>query len=111
VIKILYIPPTGPVATREIQPTLESLQGLVGGDIEAIGGTDWTAYLNEEGKLAGLPANPRAGRLADALGWTFLPGDFLVGPVVFCGGVDSNGDETPVTERVLTLALEEIDPR
>jgi Domain of unknown function (DUF3846) len=107
VITILYVPMYDPAQTREIEPTLDILQGLVGGNIQVISGQDWSAYLNEEGKVDGLPVNPLATLLASGLGWTWLPGDILVGPVVFCGPVDDDGAVTSVTARVLELARKE----
>jgi hypothetical protein len=106
VITVLYVPVDGPAVTREVDPTLATFQELVGGNIEAISGQGWTAYLNEEGKLAELPGNPAATLLAARLGWIYLPGDFLVGPVVFLGPVDDEGDDTSVTQRTLEHALE-----
>jgi Domain of unknown function (DUF3846) len=105
-IKVLYVPAHGTPETRKVKPTLETFQQLVGGNIESIGGEDWYAYLNEEGKLLGLPFNPLADRLADMLGWRGLFGDLLVGPVVFLGPPDRDGNCTPVAQQVLDHAME-----
>lgn len=61
----------------------------------------WVAYLNEEGKLHGLPANERATLLARAAGW-YAPTDFLVGTVVFMGR--HGPAEADVPEPLLELA-------
>src|SRR5690242_734095 len=60
---------------------------LDGGYLEALSpSTDdfgnWHAYVDEEGRLKGLPVNVNATVIAKALGWT---GDFIVGPAVFLG--------------------------
>jgi hypothetical protein len=105
VITILYVPPDGPAEVRDIDPTLDTLQGLVGGNIQAISGPGWTAYLNEEGKLLGLPGNAVATALAARLGWIYLFGDLLVGPVIFCGPPDDDdGYDTSVVKQVLDEA-------
>lgn len=61
--------------------SLEFLQSAVGGYIEAI---DWpggvAAFCNEEGKLNGLPINPKANAL-----WN-NPHDVLVGDIVIVTG-------------------------
>ncbi len=45
--------------------TLEELQGFVGGYIEMIpAGRHHVMVVNEEGKLKGLPSNPRATAIA-----------------------------------------------
>lgn len=79
------IPTSGPV--REVAPaegptfTLQELQAIVGGYIEALRlGALWL-FLNEEGKLHSLPLNERAtalmrGRIADD--------DWIVGDVILC---------------------------
>jgi hypothetical protein len=64
---------------------LESIQRLVGGDIEAIpfdGEPGTTVYIDEEGKIKDCPRNPRAQRL---LGSGLFPGDYIVGNVVVAG--------------------------
>ena len=95
-ITVLIVWPNGTWEDRLILPSLTTFQGLVGGDIELIGGPGWSAFCNEEGKYQQLPVNPTATRLAMRLGWAPLTGDFLVGPVVFCGPPDGNGDATNV---------------
>jgi hypothetical protein len=72
------------------------LQNKVGGFIEELAHKDgykaeWTAYVNEEGLLKRLPANPVASRVLRALG--FIVRDTIVGPVVLLGK-----DEGPLTE-------------
>lgn len=70
---------------------LAQLQGAVGGWVEAIDLNDsLTMWVNEEGKLTGLPHNPGAQRYWDS---AFGPGtDFIVGNAVLTGGIDGEGD-------------------
>jgi hypothetical protein len=97
--KFLVMPVAGVPVVKEIE-TLEQLQAEVGGYIELIGGDGWSAYLNEEGKIHGLPPNQPADALARTLGFEFLPGDALVGTVLFCGPPDSDGHDTDVPDSV-----------
>lgn len=52
-----------PVRVEPIEPGLRTLQGLVGGDIEAVTRGDWHVYLNAEGVVACIPLNLRAAQL------------------------------------------------
>lgn len=68
-------------------PQLAALQELVGGYIEIVSGTGpnghaWAAFLNEEGRLHGLPPNEAATALLDALGRGV---GMVVGTVAFLG--------------------------
>jgi len=80
---------------------LGKLQGAVGGYVQAIDLSDTvTMWLNEEGKLTGLPHN-----LLGQMHWdkAFGPDtDTVMGDVVFTGGVDDEGDTVGLTERQLS---------
>jgi hypothetical protein len=69
---------------------LQVLQTAVGGWVQAIDLDDeLTMWLNEEGKLVGLPHNPYA-----QFAWDKRFGahtDYMVGDVVFTGGTDEDG--------------------
>lgn len=80
---------------------LDWLITQVGGFCDAIGGTDWSAYFHEDGKLIGLQLNREATKLALAAGWP--PGDYLAGAVVFLGQGPA-GEDTDVPARLLALA-------
>lgn len=88
------IPVEGPV--REVAPaegatfTLPELQGFVGGYIEALRlGARWV-FLNEEGKLHGLPTNVRATALMRG---RIAADDWIVGDVILCSPMEA-GEET-----------------
>lgn len=105
-LTVLVVPVEGPLRTETVsKKNLSAMQRLVGGYIEAISGSGWTAYCDEEGKLKGKEFNRRASALALALGWNFYPGDSLVGDVVFCGP-GQDGYDTDVPEFVTKLATE-----
>lgn len=101
-VKVLIIPPDGPGEVRELPQDIRTLQGVVGGYIEAVktmwdddGNAQAILWCNEEGKLQNLPVNRRATAL-----WYSLnrgpTGDTLCGTVIVSGPADANGDITPV---------------
>lgn len=77
-MKILIIEPNKPPYSKDICGTLEELQTIVGGYIQAIYPFDEPIALvcNEEGKLNGLPSNrllcDRSGRVYDMICGTFF---------------------------------------
>lgn len=99
IVQALVIKPGNRIGShiRTVTTDLATLQGLVGGYIQATYGyrnSDGhdddapriTFYLNEEGKIHHLPENG----LATALWWHYnrnaIGRDYLVGPVVIVGG-------------------------
>lgn len=86
---------------------LDSLQSLVGGLIEAlpIDPARATVYLNEEGKLLGLP--PTALWVSDD-GSTLL--DVLCGPLVVMGPVDGEGNTLGLTPEALAYVRAVVQP-
>jgi len=108
------IDPDGTLTIREGIPDYATISGLVGGYIEAVTGYAkyadsaartgrTTAYLNEEGKALGLPANWVAT-------WLILgsfPADIIVGTVVIVGGPSPDGEDTSLT----TLEVRDIEER
>uniref|UniRef100_UPI003F4977B4 DUF3846 domain-containing protein n=1 Tax=Paenarthrobacter ureafaciens TaxID=37931 RepID=UPI003F4977B4 len=99
----LIIPanPTEPARVETTDTGLETLQGLVGGNIEAVSFEDWHSYLNEEGKILGLAPNRRAGLLI--LAETGGLSDVYCGDVIVLGET-SDGGEGNVPESLLDLA-------
>lgn len=100
-MRALVIHPDTTFEVKQIDATLNGLQGLVGGWIEATNTyrTEATIFMNEEGKIHGLPYNELATDLWQALdsritGW-------IAGTAVVLGPVDAEGNETPVTDEVL----------
>lgn len=90
-----------PARVETIDTGLETLQTLVGGNIEAVSAEDWHFYLNEEGKILGLAPNRRAGQLVrDETGRL---SDIYCGDVVVVGET-VDGDEADVPERLIATA-------
>lgn len=105
-----------PIRFEEAEPTLETWQGVVGGYIESVtvhegGAKDFPIragvrlFINEEGKLNGLPFNRRATLLA-YVGKGISANDALVGDVAVYGGVDGNGDCTGLKQPQMDLLLQ-----
>jgi len=76
--------------------TLAQLQKGVGGYVQAIDlSADVSMWLNEEGKLIGLPHNTLGQKHWDK---AFGPGtDTVMGDIVLTGGVDGEGDTIGLT--------------
>lgn len=109
-LTVLLTSPNERAQVVTLEVTLKALQQAIGGGyLEAIGGPTWSAYLDEEGRLKGLPVNHDGTRLAQALGFSEGPpwDDIgLVGPVLFMGPADDEGDETSVTDEVIGTAIQ-----
>jgi|ERR1035437_10478237 hypothetical protein len=108
--KAMYIPVDAPPRVVEYNG-YDELKALVGGWIEGIGGDVggsgthvWSGYVDEEGKIKGLPVNDEATIFAGATGWYGAGSDVLCGPVVIIGPPDEEGDDTDVPQWLLYLA-------
>lgn len=82
----------------------ETIRDGVRGLIEAVPTDETiTLWVNEAGKLNGLPFNPLGQtfwRQVDAYG-CIRAGDWLAGPCVITGPPDEHGDTTPLPDWVL----------
>ena len=102
-MKVVIIPADAelPIRVDEVEPRidLDFLQKQVDGYIEPIDFTleakEVTMYVNEEGKLQGLPYNARATFLAAD---SIMDFDYVAGDVVIVGPVDDEGEDTSLTE-------------
>lgn len=75
--KVIHVDGT---ITEITNPSLQDLQGAVGGFIETtLAIDDKILVVNEEGKLQGLPVNPAASQLLK-----FPLSDVIVGDAVLC---------------------------
>lgn len=92
------------VVTTNVAPangvrfTLEELQRYVGGYIEALPMRDGTImWLNEEGKLNGLPYNPVADLMAHegtGIAWSDgIVGNVLVASAAECSDAEDDDDD------------------
>ena len=96
-IRTIIINANGEYEAAEIKKGHRSLELIVGGDIEGLtfaGHTDFIMFLNETGKITGLPVNWRA--TVFALEFTEKI-DFINGDVVICG-LDEEGDSCDLTD-------------
>ena len=80
--------------------SLTALQGAVGGYVEAVTlKDDLTMWVNEEGKLQGLPVNESATVIFAA---AFHVIDTIRGDVVLTGGTDEFGDIVALKDKQAT---------
>jgi hypothetical protein len=88
---------TGGVVEFDKHNSFDTLSGAVGGWIECVAlSDDLDMWVNEEGKLVGLPVNVIGTRMWRA---AFGPTDVIVGNVIFTGGVDDEGETLGLSER------------
>lgn len=94
-MKILQIEPGRRPEVRKIDPSLKTMQSIVGGLIQALYPFDDPVALvcNDEGKLLGLPAN-RA--LRDEDGEVY---DILCGTFFLCGAPADGDSFTSLTDK------------
>lgn len=102
-MRVIFISVEGKPEVLETEGRLSQLQAFVGGYIEGVDldpGT--TLYLNEEGKLSGLPVNEVATRLTRGIvSWH----DLIVGDVVITGFDAETGENTDVSDAWVTRLL------
>ena len=65
------------------------------------------AIFDEEGKVTGAEPNDLATIVALVLGFRFLPGDYIAGPVVFLGYTD-DGEHVSLTDQQRRAVLRAI---
>lgn len=76
--------------------TLKHLQEAVGGFVDVVVlAADMDMWVNDEGLVIGLPINETATAIAHQHG---MKHQFYVGPAVFTGGCNEEGDTLPLTE-------------
>jgi hypothetical protein len=103
----VLVPANGMIQVANIDDSqeLKQLQSLVGGMIEAVtmqnGDTMW---VNEEGKLLGLPINSVATQwlLISRIG-TGFDADIICGDVVLMGAVDEDGDVQSASPELIAM--------
>lgn len=85
----------------------DKMVSIVGGYIEAVYLDGATAYVNEEGKLLGLPKNIWATNLAHAHHAVYAD-DYIAGNMLIVGNSDDEGEMTPLTNEWINANLKEI---
>ena len=85
------IPVEGPLQIKELN--FDGIAKEVNGYVENLGlSKDLCGWINEEGKLDGLPSNPRATAFFRNLA-VGIPGDYIVGPFLLSGPLTYKGTE------------------
>lgn len=90
-----------PVRLEPLEPNMENLQRLVGGDLESVVRGDWHVYFNSFGRINSLPPNLRASQLMHECGLDL--GDVVRGTAVFLGH-GLHGAEVDVPEYLIRRA-------
>jgi hypothetical protein len=87
---------------ESITGSLSEFQEIVKGDVQAIDlRDDLTLWINEEGKLDGLPYNHSATLIWEAI---FGKGtDIIVGNAFFTGGVDNSGNTLGISDEAVSF--------
>lgn len=103
-VKCAYLLATMPpiAGVKHIPDTLEAMQTAVGGFIQGLqlkGGDGTHVYINDEGKLQGLPVNVAATRFMHHYS-LIAPDDFIAGDMVVLGS-DGEGGEADVPDWVI----------
>ena len=87
--------------------TYNEMVEVVHGYIEAVYFDGATAFVNEEGKLQGLPKNMTATALAHAHN-AIYGDDWIAGNMLIVGNSDDKGEMTTLTNEWLNANLKEI---
>jgi uncharacterized protein DUF3846 len=97
-VKCVTITTDNVVTYRDVDGLTE-MKEIVGGWIEAVQlGDGSTMYLNEEGRLHGLPVNLTATNVCGLGGRPDLMLQGIVGDVFIVGPTDPEGNDTDLTE-------------
>ena len=111
-MKVMVLQTNGSIEEFRTEWSLKMAQEIVGGLIEAVSLTGATMYINEEGKILGLPANDLATQIwhddlykrGCAVGW-----DVIVGDVLIVGDTDARGNDTSISDAWRSIAYETQD--
>ncbi len=107
-IRTIIISANGEYEVADIKKGHRTLKLLVEGDVEGLtfaGHTDFIMFLNETGKITGLPVNSKA--TIFSLEFTEKV-DFINGDVVICG-LDKDGDSCDLTDEQITAFMKILD--
>lgn len=105
--KALLIPVEGPLQEISLDGTLEQLQQLVGGHIDALplpslvrDANHATAYIHGEGKFVYSGADGVNVRASAVMGPMFMALDYIAGPMLVCGFDPERGENAALPETV-----------
>ena len=99
----------GLVIVRDLPEPIsyDEMVGVVHGYIEGVYLDGATAYVNEEGKLQGLPKNEAATALAHAHN-AIYGDDWIAGNMLIVGNCDDEGEMMTLTNEWINANLKEI---
>jgi hypothetical protein len=98
---IIRVDGTTEIVTFTKEASYEAIKSAVGGWIECVSlRDDLDMYVNEEGKLLGLPVNATATSIWEA---HYGPTDIIVGDVILTGGADDEGDTLGLNAEQLSV--------
>ena len=103
---VIPVDPGQPIRQQQLHSSdLDGYRQIVGGNLEVLtlDRPSASLYFNEEGKLLGLPINPRATVLLWAHNSAFRGHDVIVGPAFIVGLPDDEGDDTTVPDDLVHL--------
>ncbi len=108
-IEVAVIHPDGRVEKKSLVADLEPLQKEVGGYIQQLKLAPgiW-AWVHEEGKLEGLPVNPKATAFCHVVGPNIAADDYIVGPMVVTGPGGNQSVTTRTWEIIQALTIKEL---
>jgi hypothetical protein len=109
-IQAIFVPvnPAEPTRLEQLDPADgDAYRDLVGGHFQVVELHRPRAnlYLHEEGKLVGLPVNPRATALVWLHNHRLRGRDVIAGPALVLGRPDNDGVDTSVPEELAELLL------
>ena len=103
-MKALLVTADGNVEVVDQDWTYQQISSAVGGLIQPVyfeNDYDSTfAYVNEEGKILGMPENVILTNYWYESGVTVLIGDYIAGNAVVFGGIDNDGNNKEITADV-----------
>ncbi|GAB1509829.1 DUF3846 domain-containing protein [Actinophytocola sp. KF-1] len=95
-----------PIRQQQLNASdLDAYRQIVGGNLELVHFAEPPAgmYINDEGKLDGLPFNHRATALLWAHNSAYRDRDVVVGPAFILGPPDHRGDDTSAPDDLVNL--------
>ena len=95
---------THSVHMADSAPAYDTLKAAVGGWLEGVPLVGVTAYVNEEGKIMGLPVNALATRLAHG-DEAIYPHDTINGDMIVLGALDDDGECTSLSDEWVRVNL------
>lgn len=103
---VIPVDPDQPIRQQQLNKSdLDAYRQIVGGNLELVHFAEPPAgmYINDEGKLDGLPFNHRATALLWAHNSAYRDRDIIVGPAFILGSPDHRGDDTSAPDDLANL--------